>query len=169
MERIRRNLFDVRGRSYVSIFSVFPAQNANLAFSVLFDICDLWMKTMNTMVYHKGLLMYMIHWLTFQASEKQYTIHYVRLLGMSIFTSLFQSITHKILNVTTHPFIFALYYGLVSSRDAKSQDGYHVFFLWLLSSKFFPEGSLLGYIFIFRIFFSFIIRRHTNRLKRFSY
>ena len=126
IERIRRNLFVTCGRFYISIFSVFPTQNANLAFSLLFDICDLGMKTINAMLYYKGLLMYMIHWLTFQASEKQYTIHYVWLLGMSTFISLFQSITHKILNVTTHPFIFALCYWLVSSRDAKSQDGYHV-------------------------------------------
>ena len=134
-ERIRRHLFVTCGRFYISIFSVFPTQNGNVAFSLLFDICDLGMKTINAMVYYKGLLMYMIHWLTFQASEKQYTIHYVWLLGMSTFISLFQSITHKILNVTTHPFIFALCYWLVSSRDAKSQDGYHVFALQWLSSK----------------------------------
>lgn len=45
------------------IFQFFPSfrQNANLAFSLLFDICDLGMKTINAMVYYKGLLMYMIH------------------------------------------------------------------------------------------------------------
>ena len=60
IERIRRHLFVTCGRFYISIFSVFPTQNGNLAFSLLFDICDLGMKTINAMVYYKGLLMYMI-------------------------------------------------------------------------------------------------------------